>query len=201
MIKCTIIFHMHTIYFCHNFGRKTIILNHQYDKLVKKIWQPCLEDISELTNDYSVDADNEETHDEPFSEQPDGDRSGHSKVLPKELEEASNFYDSAMAATTTETNESQILQLIARRLESEKEKMVDDRTAALWLDLVRAYIRSETHYRQRNGAGGSKTHASFKFIPTRTLLLIPCWSLCSAVASQVVALCAANAVVKDLIAP
>ena len=35
VVKCTIIFHMHTIYFCHNFDRKTIILNRQYDKLVK----------------------------------------------------------------------------------------------------------------------------------------------------------------------
>ena len=108
-----------------------------------------LDDVSELTDDCLVDDDNEDPHDEPFSEQPDGDRSGHSKVLPKELEEASDFYDSVMAATTTETNESQILQLIARHLEAEKEKMVDDRTTALWLqymvmlDLVCAFIRSE----------------------------------------------------------
>ena len=43
MVKCTIIFHMHTIYFCHSFGRKMIILNHQYDKLIKKIWQPWVD--------------------------------------------------------------------------------------------------------------------------------------------------------------
>ena len=112
-----------------------------------------------------------------------------------------------MAATTTKTNECQILQLIARHLEAEKEKIVDDRRAALWLqymemvDLVRVFIRSETHYHQRNGAGGSKTHACFQSIPTRTLLLNLCWSLCVVAASQVVVLCTANAVVKDLIAP
>ncbi|KAM3876274.1 LOW QUALITY PROTEIN: E3 ubiquitin-protein ligase rnf213-alpha-like [Diretmus argenteus] len=79
------------------------------------------EDLSELTEDCTIADDNEDTQHEHVSDQLDGESTDHGKVLPEELAEASDLYDIVMAATTTETNASEILQLIAQHLEAQGE--------------------------------------------------------------------------------
>ena len=108
------------------------------------------EDLTEYGSDFSESEDTQrETHlDGPASNQQDKESTDHGTDLPDALAEASDLYDSIMAGTTTRTNASE-LKDIAERLEAEKTTMVDDRTAALWLqymemlDLVRAFIKSE----------------------------------------------------------
>lgn len=93
----------------------------------------------ELSEDGTVADDSEDsdtTRDEPVSDQPEEEHTDHDKDLPEILAEASDLYDSVMSGTTTTTNGCKLLKVIGQCLEAEKTTMVNDRTAALWLQYM-----------------------------------------------------------------
>lgn len=110
-----------------------------------------IENLSEGTEDGTIACqveDSEAAPDETVSDLQEETFMDQIKDLPPELVEASNFYDIIMNSTVG-TDESEILNIIAQRLEAERTNLKHDRTAVLWLqymemiDLVRAFIRSE----------------------------------------------------------
>lgn len=108
------------------------------------------EDLTEYGSDASEseDTQRETDSDGPAFNRQDKVSTNQGTDLPDTLAEASDLYDSIMAGSTTRTNASELTDT-AQHLEEEKTTMVDDLTAALWLqymemlDLVRAYIRSK----------------------------------------------------------
>lgn len=110
-----------------------------------------IENLSELTEDGTITwhmENSEASPDEPVSDLQEETFRDQIKDLPPELVEAAHFYDTIFTSTVG-TDEINILNIIAQRVEDEKMALKHDRTAVLWLrymemvDLVRAFIRSE----------------------------------------------------------